>query len=535
MKKMMFLGFPFACLLLLSSCNENHQHNFTKLVDKHESGHIYECDCGEKQTINHAYGDWNILIESTEDKLGKKERICEVCDYIDQQDIEKLAHQHQFAKEWLFDEQTHYNQAICGHSDVKGNEEQHQYVDGACTTCGVSEDISLFTFKTTKSNEMQAYASITGFHGSTVTSIHFPKEYRGLPVQEVDSAVFQACQSLENVYFEGGLEAWCKIRFLSPSSNPMFNGKHFFLKNDKNEWEEVTKLTIPNTIESIKDNQFYGFENVTEVTMESVNSIGTSAFMNCSKLNIIELPAIKRLEHNVFTNCSSLESIVIPNGVEFIGANAFDGCLALESITLYGSVKTIEEQAFASCNNLVNVYYDGTIEDWCQIDFDEYGTIMKEQSTFYLKNDTIWEKVTTLIIPNTVTKIKNYQFQYFCQITDIVLADSITEIGDYAFFNCINISSITIPDRVESIGQNAFSICENLRSIVLPKSLKSVGEYCFLLCKKLTTIYYKGTKEEFDLANLDVTLGFVYYYSEDKPLEEGKYWHYLEGNPTKWI
>ena len=66
---------------------------------------------------------------------------------------------------------------------------------------------------------------------------------------------------------------------------------------------------------------------------------------------------------------SNITDIVIEEGVTKICDFAFHYCTDLTSITLPKSLIKIGDQAFGSCEQLMNVYYNGTIEDWCKIDF----------------------------------------------------------------------------------------------------------------------------------------------------------------------
>ena len=62
-------------------------------------------------------------------------------------------------------------------------------------------------------------------------------------------------------------------------------------------------------------------------------------------------------------------------------------------------------------------------------------------------------------------------------VTSITIPDSITKIGQWAFLDCENLTSVTIPDSVgDNIGWGAFAYCNNLKSIRLPKSWESKGE-----------------------------------------------------------
>lgn len=94
-------------------------------------------------------------------------------------------------------------------------------------------------------------------------------------------------------------------------------------------------------------------------------SIGTSAFMNCQKLQDIEFSCrITELPESVFENCIGLESIDIPEGITQIMDYAFAGCEQLERIAIPSSVTKISEDAFSNCTALNNIEYSGSRSQW---------------------------------------------------------------------------------------------------------------------------------------------------------------------------
>ena len=93
---------------------------------------------------------------------------------------------------------------------------------------------------------------------------------------------FYGCNNLKTIYYNGTLEDWCNISFVSSYSNPMYYAEHIYMLDENNEYYEVKELEIPETIDKIDKYQFYGF-NVTKVTLpSSIVSIGASAFSNCN-------------------------------------------------------------------------------------------------------------------------------------------------------------------------------------------------------------------------------------------------------------
>ncbi len=189
----------------------------------------------------------------------------------------------------------------------------------------------------------------------------------------------------------------------------------------------------------------------------------------------------------------------------------------------------------------VKIYYEGTIEDWCNIKFISNSNPMLHANHFYLRNsNNEWEEVTSIEIPNTITEIGNYQFGgFFNNVTSIVIPYSVTSIGEYAFYNCSSLTSVVIPDSVTSIGEFAFYNCSSLTSVVIPDSVTSIGKYAFYNCNSLQEVYYTGTISDWNKIDIyfgcsPLTSATRYYYSETQPTEEGNYWHYVGGVPTKW-
>ena len=117
----------------------------------------------------------------------------------------------------------------------------------------------------------------------------------------------------------------------------------------------------------------------------------------------------------------------------------------------------------------------------------------------------------------------------------------VTSIGYMAFLECSGLTSVTIGNGVTSIGNYAFSGCSGLTSVVIPDSVTSIGNYAFYMCRGLTSVYYKGSKAKWSEISIGsnngklTTATIIYYYSETKPSEEGKYWHYdSNGNVVEW-
>ena len=233
-------------------------------------------------------------------------------------------------------------------------------------------------------------------------------------------------------------------------------------------------LVIPSAIDgypvtAIGDNAFSFFNNLTSVTIpDTVTSIGAKAFYGCSGLTSITIPdSVTNIGSSAFEGCSGLTSITIPDSVTNIGSSAFEGCSGLTSITIPNSVTSIGDGAFFWCENITSV----TIPD----SVTSIGSFAFEGC----------RGLTSITIPDSVTSIGDYAFQGCDGLMSFTIGNGVTSIGDYAFSSCWCLTSITIPNSVTNIGSSAFGYCSNLTSITIPDSVTSIGDYAFQGCECL--------------------------------------------------
>ncbi|MBO4796666.1 MAG: SUMF1/EgtB/PvdO family nonheme iron enzyme, partial [Verrucomicrobia bacterium] len=125
------------------------------------------------------------------------------------------------------------------------------------------------------------------------------------------------------------------------------------------------------------------------------------------------------------------------------------------------------------------------------------------------------DKITSVVIPDSVTTIKKDAFSLSYGLRSVEIPDSVTSIGSGAFYACINLTSIKIPgsvtvipymlfwecyaltdveigNGVTTIEESAFYLCESLATLTIPASVTSIADRVFCYCKNLTSVYYEG-------------------------------------------
>jgi hypothetical protein len=125
-------------------------------------------------------------------------------------------------------------------------------------------------------------------------------------------------------------------------------------------------------------------------------------------------------------------------------------------------------------------------------------------------------------------------------LTNIEIPDSVTSIEMYAFNYCDNLTNVKIPDGVTGIEMSTFNGCYKLKTVIIGSGVTYISDSAFGECERLSTVYYHGTESEWAEIEMGYANGIFkyatrYYYSESTPTTEGNFWHYDEnGEPVLW-
>ena len=415
--------------------------------------------------------------------------------------------------------------------------------------------------------------------------------YFGNSVTSVWDSTFLSCNKLKAVYYSGTIEEWCEIRvnkmgimgggadeYNSNRKGALYNVEEFYING-----ELVQDVILPESISTMDPDSFRGYKGLRSVTWTSSSaSVAAYAFEGCTNLEALILgDDVSYFASNALTDCVNFHFNEYENGY-YIGSRtnpyavlytvkakdaitfaihrgtvafcseAFRDCTALVTVDLSGSVAKIEEGSFSGCTslttltlganieyigayafsgcNIETVYFDGTLEEWKDIQF-----------IYEYSKDGLMSRYDNRCNPLT-TADKFYVSGKLLE--QIRVSDGTISISEYD--NCwyAGIKEIVIPSGISPIAEMVWARCSNLEKVFFcgtAEEWDTVCSYAFDGSDIWTDgIWSDGSWPTYSWQGggwpeiMTGPVATVYYYSELQPLSKGNYWHYVNGDIAIW-
>lgn len=194
---------------------------------------------------------------------------------------------------------------------------------------------------------------------------------------------------------------------------------------------------------------------------------------------------VTNINDYAFENCSNLKSIKISEGITNIGAFAFISCSNLTYVEIPNSVNNIEDKIFLNCLSLKEINVASGNTNYISVN----GVLYDYNMTTLIKYPAIKDG-DNYIIPDSVTNIESFAFEYCNNLTSIKISKNLTSMGAAAFSSCKNLENIDFNNclSLTKISSTTFIDCESLKSISLPVSITEIEQASFQSCTSLTNI-----------------------------------------------
>lgn len=337
---------------------------------------------------------------------------------------------------------------------------------------------------------------ITDVKDTTITSLTFPEEYDGYPVQfvELGDSVFKNCTNLTEITLPDEISAIPKEAFYDCTSLTTVNASNV-TEIESDAFRNCTSLTTLNVSENVVkmgadalyhtaifneqydedgneavikyfNNWVIGLKsNLSENEKDIVIQEGTVGIANSSirRINSVQLPStLKYIGDRAFQNqypYNNLSEMNLPEGLISIGSYAFEST-DLKEITIPSTVESVGSYAFSKTKIETVVVESGV-----------------KEINDYAFNDC--SNLKTVTIGDNVQKMGTHVFSNDTALTDVTIGDGTEEIGERAFEGDRALLNVTIGEGLKELQYRIFAKCTFLKKIDLPDSLTSISNGAF--------------------------------------------------------
>lgn len=225
--------------------------------------------------------------------------------------------------------------------------------------------------------------------------------------------------------------------------------------------ETIGKVTIPSvvkdyTVKAIGQSAFYNCEEITEISMpNTIEEIKYDGIYSCGKLTSVSLPSSLKALANYALAYNPFTTITIPKSVETMTGNPLLGDSLLTTISVEEGNKVYESPIGSNC--------------------------IVEKTT-----KTLIAGCQTTVIPEDIITIGNNAFYYQRKLREITIPASVDTIKSYAF-SSTGLTNIVLPEKVRYLGSSSLGY-NRITSITIPKSVEKIDGNPLMGDSLLTTI-----------------------------------------------
>ena len=338
-------------------------------------------------------------------------------------------------------------------------------------------------------------------YGVAAGTIYIEDEYRGKPVTAIAPRAFKGYPDIEHVYFGKNVK--------SIGDNAFYNCKNLKSVTFTDTLTTIgagafqscgllESVSIPDTVTVIEDSTFAYCRSLKELALpQNLTSIGEYAFSDCSSLTEVAIPdTVTRVGRSAFTGNTAVEKVTVGSGLEKIEDSTFYKCSALASVTFSeeSSLTEIGSNAFRDCYALTTVVIPEGVESIGAYAFSmQVGATDNGEGGATINVLSLMESVD---IPQSVSLIdtgaffgtKFYMEDYLAGEDYICADDWIVETSTALKAQAVELHEDDFIENVFGIAKGAFAGCAALQEVYLPATLRYISDSAFRSCKKLTTV-----------------------------------------------
>lgn len=293
---------------------------------------------------------------------------------------------------------------------------------------------------------------------NNIQSIYIPKT-----INHIEKDPFSRYGNLQEVYYDGTMADWCKINFNTMRDNPFYWNKkaEMYTLIDGN-YQKMSVLDIPEGVTEVNKYAFAGFRFIERINIPksliTINESGFYILSDCQDFYYAGTPEdwsnitfengsanpIGYFKNQYFLNENNeyqkITELDLRNLSE-IKSNTFIYMPDVTKLYISNKLENCRNMAIQELHNLKEVYFEGTIGEWFDINFELSSNPLAVAGAdlYVLNEEGNYYKVEILEIPKHITKINAEQFYKCTSIKFIYIHKDVTEIGYRAFVGCKNV------------------------------------------------------------------------------------------------